>query len=219
MTTTNGNITSLTSLIAGEVQRCFEGKAAHDGIFHFQIPDARNLLMRGLRYFLGDKATWQPEYDAVADWLTDNKGKGLLLYGGCGRGKTLIAQKILPVIFQHYLHKVLPCYTSRDLNERYAEVLQYRMVSVDDIGQEDNMKIYGTTHKYFSELVDEAERHSKLLILTTNLRKMIPRDEQGRPVATDSAPSLEGRYDIRTVSRLRLLTKDIPFVGDDLRGK
>lgn len=218
MTTMNGN--DITQIVKGEEERIFDGRPAGEGIFRFQIPDARNLLMRGLRYFLGEKAMWLPEYDAVAGWLADNQGKGLLLYGNCGRGKTLIAQKILPLIFQYYLRKIIPCYTSRDMNERYAEVLQYRMVSIDDIGQEDDMKVYGTSHTYFNELVDEAERNNKLLIITTNLRKTIPRDENGNitPNAMEH-PSIESRYGIRTVSRLRLLTKGIAFLGDDLRGR
>ena len=30
---------------------------------------------------------WLPEYDEIADWMSDTQGKGLLLMGSCGRGK------------------------------------------------------------------------------------------------------------------------------------
>jgi len=210
-------IKNLTELAQTEHQRIFDGRATGESTVHFKIPDARNLLMRGLYHFLGERAVWQPEYEEVVEWLSDNKGKGLLLYGSCGRGKTLIAQKIIPVIFEYYLRKIIPCFTSRELNEKYSEISQYKLLSIDDVGQEDNVKVYGTTHKYFSELVDEAERHNKLLVLTTNLRKTIARDAAGNVIP--DIPSLEARYDIRTVSRLRVLTKDICFQGDDLRGR
>ena len=46
---------------------------------HISIPNARERLEAGLHHFLGDKAQWLPAYDKVAEWLTDNKGRGLLL--------------------------------------------------------------------------------------------------------------------------------------------
>ena len=42
---------------------------------HIQIPDAREQLMTGIRYYMGDKAQWLPDYEQIADWLTDNKGR------------------------------------------------------------------------------------------------------------------------------------------------
>ena len=59
-----------------------------DKVF-IHVPDAKGVLKRGLDYFTG-KGEWLKEYDEIVDWLTDNKGRGLLVYGNCGRGKTLI---------------------------------------------------------------------------------------------------------------------------------
>ena len=73
------------------------------------LPNAKEVLNAGLQHFLGGDYKWQPEYDKVADWLTDNKGLGLFCMGNCGRGKTTICLQILPCIMQHYLHKLWQC--------------------------------------------------------------------------------------------------------------
>lgn len=204
----NGNRDmTLDAQLDREVGRLFDGAPADDGRIRFAVPDAHNVLMRGLRYFLGDKAVWLPEYDKVAEWLAGNDGKGLLLYGNCGRGKTLITQKILPEVFRWYVRKILPVFTARDLNERFAEVMQYRMVAIDDLGTEGDAMIYGNRRVFFSELVDDAERHGKTLIISTNLRRKKSVGE----------PSIEERYGIRTLDRLRLLTRSVAFVGESMR--
>ena len=51
------------------------------------LSNAKEVLNAGLQHFLGGDYKWQPEYDKVADWLTDNKGLGLFCMGNCGRGK------------------------------------------------------------------------------------------------------------------------------------
>ena len=40
------------------------------------------------------------EYDEVVNWMTDTKGKGLLLMGGCGKGKSIIATGVIPVLLK-----------------------------------------------------------------------------------------------------------------------
>ena len=57
------------------------------------IPDAKNILWSGIKYFTKEKARWLPEYEEIASWLTGNDGRGLLCFGNCGRGKTLICGK------------------------------------------------------------------------------------------------------------------------------
>ena len=49
------------------------------------IPGARDLIAQGLRHFVGPAAKWLPEYEAVAAWLTENRGRGLLTAGGARR--------------------------------------------------------------------------------------------------------------------------------------
>ena len=66
---------------------------------------------------------------------------------------------------------------------------------MDDIGTEGQSVIFGERRWAFPEIVDEAEKKGKLLIVTTNLTK----DE------------LSGRYGDRTLDRLRAITKPIIF--------
>ena len=56
------------------------------------IPNAETHLKGGLKYFCGDDARWNADYEKIVQWLTDNKGKGLMLVGSCGVGKSLIYQ-------------------------------------------------------------------------------------------------------------------------------
>ena len=46
------------------------------------IPGARDLIAQGLRHFVGPAAKWLPEYEAVAAWLTENRGRGTREPGG-----------------------------------------------------------------------------------------------------------------------------------------
>ena len=72
--------------------------------FRVRIPDAKKRLQDGLHYFLKGKEQWLAGdipldgYDGIVNWLTDNKGRGLLVVGPPGLGKSLVCQKILPVI-------------------------------------------------------------------------------------------------------------------------
>ena len=65
------------------------------------VPDAKAALWKGIQFFTGNAASWQDEYNDVANWLTDNKGRGLLCIGNCGRGKTLLCGRIIPVLLNH----------------------------------------------------------------------------------------------------------------------
>ena len=63
-------------------------------LVNIAIPDAKNILWRGLNYFT-ENAEWLPEYEEIATWLSDNNGRGLLCHGNCGRGKSLISLPLL----------------------------------------------------------------------------------------------------------------------------
>ena len=39
-----------------------------------------------------------PEYAGIIDWMTSTEGRGLLLYGDCGRGKSIILTGVVPVL-------------------------------------------------------------------------------------------------------------------------
>ena len=194
----------------GEVvaQQRRRGFRISDSKVRFHTEAADQVLMRGLAYFCGERAQWLPEYEDIAEWLTDNGGKGLMCIGDCGRGKTMITQRIIPMLFGSYIRltdgtkPAIACYTAIDLLERFDEVAQYKTVCIDDVGTEPNQKRYGVTHNYFAELVDLCERQEKLLICSTNL----------------SREELTERYGLRTMDRLTALTKRVFFEGESLRG-
>lgn len=193
---------NINSIIGKETERIWQGRGQEDKRVYIQTPDARSILARGIRHFLGPQAVWLDEYDEVADWLSDNKGRGLLCAGNCGRGKTVICQKVLPVIFQYWHRLIVNPITAIELNDKYEEFKRYKIIAVDDVATESIANEYGEKHSYFSELVDEAERKQKLLIISTNA------DEK----------ELTKTYDLRTVDRLRLLTRPVIFRGPSLRG-
>ena len=164
-------------------------------------PEAKETIWKGIQFFIGDAAVWQKEYDEVASWLIDNKGRGLLCIGNCGRGKTLICGKIIPVLLNHYCRKIVSCYDAQQMNEELDAVKQKHIIFIDDIGTEFLSVKYGSKRLSFAELVDEAEKKGKLLIITTNL----------------SIAELREKYGERTIDRLRAITTPVVFKGESMR--
>ena len=188
------------------------------------LQDADVLLMRGLAYAIGPTAQWLPEYDAVADWLADNQGKGLMCIGDCGRGKTIITRDILPLVFKNYIqihdaqadywfHPVYSYFQAKELKSRWDEIVRGKIICIDDVGTEPIAKVYGETHNYFSELVDLCNDRDKLLICSTNLTQaqLFGGEEDGIVYPA--------RCDQRTFSRLVGNTVRVYFEGEDLRIK
>ena len=165
------------------------------------IDNAKLLLCNGLKYYCGEGAVWQQEYEEVAEWLTDNKGRGLWLCGECGRGKTLIGAKILPVLFNfyHFPRKIISLYDAKDLNSKFDDIVKKHIIY--DVGKESVDVNYGNRNLRFPDIVDEAEKKGKLLMFTTNL----------------SQEKMVEKYGERTVDRLRAITKKIVFRGKSLR--
>lgn len=168
---------------------------------NISIPDAKSVLWAGIKYFTGENAQWLPEYQEVVNWMINNEGRGLICFGNCGRGKTLICGKILPLVLNHYCRKIVSCYDSQQMNAELDSVKQKHIIYVDDIGTENLSVKYGEKRLAFAELTDEAEKKGKLLILTTNL----------------SIEELGEKYGERTVDRLRAITKTVLFAGESLR--
>lgn len=194
---------SIDKIIANNASHIWDGVWNNDDRVYIKTLDARSVLARGIRHFVGEKAVWLPEYEQVAEWLSDNKGLGLLCAGDCGRGKSVICQKVIPVIFQFVHKKIMNTCTAIELNALFDEYKQYKILSVDDIGTEPVANRYGEKHNVVQELVDLAERKQKLLVFSTNMNEK----------------QLKEIYDIRTVDRLRALTKPIIFNGKSLRGQ
>lgn len=168
---------------------------------YIRIPNAKELLFNGIKYFEGEKAKWLNEYEEVAKWLENNEGRGLLCYGNCGRGKSLICLKIIPLLIHHYHSKIISCYDAQQMNADIDEVKSKHIIYIDDIGTENVSIKYGEKRLAFSEIVDEAEKRGKLLIVTTNL----------------SLEEIEQKYGERTMDRLVAITKRVKFLGESLR--
>jgi len=142
-----------------------------------------------------------PEYNQITEWMKSNNGRGLLIIGSNGRGKTMIAKNILPVFFDYALGKIVRCYHATEINDNADFILTRRIVILDDIGVEEQMVSYGERRWIFPEIVDRAEQKENILIITTNL---VP-DE------------IERKYGVRTRDRLRAICTPVLFNGESMR--
>jgi len=193
---------------------------------HWQTHNGYRLLMQGLLREMGERTQWLEEYDEVADWLDDNHGLGLMLIGDCGRGKSVITSRVVPWLVSQQVittddgmrMSVPEVFTARDLRNRKADMLRQRIIIVDDVGTEPIAKVYGETHNYFDELVSEAYDLRKTLIISTNLRiEDLFGDTDDDPASPTYGQRIDGRYDQRTKSRLREMTRQVYLEGPDLR--
>lgn len=171
-----------------------------DKVF-FSISSARQHLEQGLAHFVGEEYQWLPEYEKVAKWLENNNGRGLLCFGNCGRGKSVMCGKIIPILLNHYCRKIVSCYDSQTMNNDIDDVKKKHIIYIDDIGIERESVKYGERRLAFPEIVDEAEKKGKLLIITTNL----------------SLEEIEKKYGERTKDRLIALVDVVLFKGKSLR--
>ena len=173
--------------------------------FRFGIPNAKETLMAGLEEVMRHKAEWLAEYDQIARWLTDNQGKGLLLIGPPGVGKSEICMKVIPLIFRMALHKIFSRYQATGLcNEvTYRTSLRQRFIAIDDFGIEGTFYDYGNHHVVFSEIVDGIEKHGTLLVANTNL----------------TLEEIKVKYGLRTFARLRANMHIVIIREKSLRGK
>lgn len=169
-----------------------------------QIQGARTILENCFNYFLSFEKVefvWQPEYEEVVKWLENNEGKGLFLYGDCGRGKSLLSRYVLPAILLKYCRKVVRVYDVQDMNSNIDEVLNKHILSLDDIGTEELSVNYGNKRLAFAEIMDATEKHGKLIIISTNLNK----------------EEIIKRYGERVFERIIATTKRVEFKGKSLR--
>lgn len=168
---------------------------------YIRLQNAKDILQRGMNWATSGNCKWQPEYDKIVDWLTDNHGRGLLMYGQCGRGKSLLGMYVLPTILNYWCHKIVNCVNAQQMNQQADELLSKHIIYIDDVGTESVSNQYGNKRTVFPEIVDAAERHGKLLIISTNL----------------SLLQLQQQYGDRIADRLKAITTQVLFKGNSLR--
>lgn len=148
---------------------------------------------------------WYVEYDEVIDWMSDNKGKGLMLIGSSGCGKSIILTKVLPALFLCFKRKILRVYKSRDIARMDIDELYRYMkrnyIAVDEFGREKDLNEFGTKHNAMEYVIDECETDMKLLFITSNL----------------NIKQVSERYGEHILDRLKLLCKIVVFKGESLR--
>lgn len=169
-----------------------------------KIDNATMTIVRGLEILVGkDAYQWLPAYDHVAEWLKDNKNKGLFLIGGNGTGKTTIA-KILQVVMRSYFVHVIP-EESIDFTSAYnitSAISRYHKIQlIDDVGVESPFSEYGVKQDYFTQIVDKAEQTGQVLICTSNLLNK----------------ELKEKYGDRTFDRMKATMKVVLFEGKSMR--
>jgi DNA replication protein DnaC len=155
------------------------------------------------------KFQWLPEYELVLDWLEDNKGKGLCLYGSCGRGKSNIILGVLKPLFLA-TGKAFPGFhasllTSKDQifteDWNYVKYRRWKWSYIDELGSESLVNNYGERFEPFNEIINKAEQDLDILIISSNL----------------SADLFLQRYGDRAIDRINRLCKMIEFKGESLR--
>ena len=119
-----------------------------------------------------------PEYKKLREYLKDTQGKGLLLSGGPGVGKSIILKKLIPTVYALRNLEVFPvsCYdlhkiiNPKESNETvFDRVSQRRYILLDEIGVEINVNIYGEKFNPVEWLINASEDNNKALFATTNL--------------------------------------------------
>jgi len=165
---------------------------------------AKTVLENCFQHFLSKenkKLIWRPEYDEIVSWIMDNEGRGLFLFGECGLGKSMLSRYVIPAILYAYFNKYSMICSAQEMNSRLDEVLELKIISLDDIGTESLLNEFGNKRLAFAEVMDSVERKAKLAIISTNL----------------NAHEIEQRYGTRTLDRIVATTKRIEFKGDSFR--
>ena len=149
--------------------------------------ELKEMFIKAFKYYdrTIDKYDHLPAYDEIIDWLVDTKGRGIMLMGECGLGKSTILNYVIPAIFRTKTNKVLRSIPAKELAAVDKNVAPF--IIIDDLGTESIKNDYGTKIDAVADAISYAEDSSKTLLITTNL----------------SPNSLKERYDERTLDRLR----------------
>jgi len=149
--------------------------------------EIKEMFIKSFEYYdrTVDKYEHLPAYDEIIDWMTDTKGRGLMLMGECGLGKSTILNFVIPAIFRTKTNKILRSVPAKELGA--VDRNKAPFIIIDDLGTESIKNDYGTKIDAVADAISYAEDSSKTLLITTNL----------------TPQALKERYDERTLDRLR----------------
>ena len=149
--------------------------------------EIKEMFIKSFEYYdrTVDKYEHLPAYDEIIDWMVDTKGRGLMLMGECGLGKSTILNFVIPAIFRTKTNKILRSVPAKELGS--VDRNKAPFIIIDDLGTESIKNDYGTKIDAVADAISYAEDSSKTLLITTNL----------------TPQALKERYDERTLDRLR----------------
>lgn len=150
---------------------------------------------------------WLPEYDEVVDWLIDNQGKGLFMFGSCGRGKSIMINAIKTMFvavgmqLPGYHASILPSKSPMYDNSHYEHYKKWKCAYIDELGTERMITNYGEKFEPFNEIINVAEQELNILVISSNL----------------NADQFLLRYGDRSMDRVSRLCRAVEFKGASLR--
>ena len=149
--------------------------------------EIKEMFIKSFEYYdrTVEKYEHLPAYDEIINWMTDTKGRGLMLMGECGLGKSTILNFVIPAIFRTKINKILRSVPAKELGT--VDRNKAPFIIIDDLGTESIKNDYGTKIDAVADAISYAEDSSKTLLITTNL----------------TPQALKERYDERTLDRLR----------------
>lgn len=166
----------------------------------FQLPNLNNHLP-SISSQVGLEIKETKLIREVFNFFENTNGKHLCLLGSCGVGKTLLATKIIPLIFCASFKKIFKVIKACDLNERINEAKSYPFVVIDDFGTESTAVNFGNKVEAFNEVIDSVEGRKCFFVVTSNL----------------DANQIKQKYGVRTYDRLRGLFKVIQINDKSMR--
>lgn len=176
--------------------------AAFNGRKTFEVKNAKELFNRFVTKYFGD-GTYKPQawHSDLVDWLTDNRGKWLLICGNCGVGKTVFTVDFIKVL-SRFTGKDVSFINSDNIAHHFERVYQKSdVISIDDVGKEEPMGEYGRLFNPVEKLIYWAYNSGTCLIMSTNLRP----------------DQLKEKYGERVYDRIKGTAKIITIEGESFR--
>lgn len=126
---------------------------------------------------------WFPFYDEIIEWLSDDKGDGLILYSEEGKrnnglGKSLTITKIYPILLENYISPAKKFYILNCTDLDVDKINELRKIEgkiiliIDEMGRESKLiNDFGTKIRPMETVMEIADRNNWKVVIATNLSK------------------------------------------------